>query len=221
MGSRLRILSANLLCGGARPDALIELLRRLAPDVAVFQELAPEQAEAVSEVLPHGRLEPTRDHHGMGIALRHPGRDGRIGLPVRDALLARLSPPEWGELAAPVEIVNVHIQAPHIRPWAAAGARRGQLQGLLSHLERTRDRPQVVIGDFNATPLWPLYRRIGRERRDAARSLASRPRRTWGPVGFPRLLRIDHAFVQDLEVEAVEVEPLRGSDHSALLVDLA
>jgi endonuclease/exonuclease/phosphatase family metal-dependent hydrolase len=218
MGSRLRILSANVLNGGTRPDALIELLRRVAPDAAVFQELAPEQAEAISEVLPHGRLEPSRNHHGMGIALRHPGRDGRVELPVRDALLASLSPAEWSELAAPVEIVNVHIHAPHIRPWSALGLRRGQLKGLLAHLQRTPDRPQVVIGDFNATPLWPIYRRVRQQRRDAARAVTRRPGRTWGPgPGTPRLLRIDHAFVQHLEVESVQVEPLPGSDHSALV----
>jgi hypothetical protein len=45
MGSRLRILSANLLNGGADPEALCDLTRSLNVDVAAFQELSPEQAE--------------------------------------------------------------------------------------------------------------------------------------------------------------------------------
>jgi endonuclease/exonuclease/phosphatase (EEP) superfamily protein YafD len=227
VGSRLRILSANLLNGGADPDALAELASGLEVDVAALQELAPEQAEAVAEVLPHGALHPARDHGGMGIALRRPARGERVPLPARDALVARLEPPDWTGLARAVEVVNVHVRAPHLLPtWRTLAQRRGQLRGLLGHLATSGDGPQVLIGDFNATPLWPLYRRLAALRRDAAREDArrrgARPRPTWGPgPRAPRLLRIDHAFVQGLAVEAVRVAPLPGSDHSALVVDLA
>jgi endonuclease/exonuclease/phosphatase family metal-dependent hydrolase len=228
MGARVRILSANLLNGRADPDALAELVRRLGVDVAAVQELSPEQAEALAEVLPFGSLRPSRDYNGMGIALRAPARESRVSLPRRDALVAELGPEGWSELAAPVEIVNVHVTAPHTRPAGlqAFSERRGQLRGLLAHLEATHARtPQVVIGDFNATPLWPVYRRVARLRRDAARASAerngARPRPTWGPgTRAPRVLRIDHAFVQALRVEAFRVERLPGSDHDAIVVDV-
>ena len=228
MGARLRILSANLLNGRADPEALADLVRRLAVDVAALQELSPEQAEALAEVLPFGSLRPARDYNGMGIALRAPARESRVALPRRDALLAELGPDGWSELASPVEIVNVHVTAPHARP-AGLGTfaeRRAQLRGLLAHLEATHGRtPQVVIGDFNATPLWPVYRRVALLRRDAARVSAERnghrPRPTWGPgTRAPRVLRIDHAFVQGLRVEEFRVEPLAGSDHDAIVVDV-
>ncbi len=228
MGTRLRILSANLLNGRADPQELADLVRRLAVDVAALQELSPEQAEALAEVLPFGSLRPARDYNGMGIALRGPARESRVALPRRDALVAELGPEAWSELAAPVEIVNVHVTAPHARPagWRTLAERRAQLRGLLAHLAATPERtPQVVIGDFNATPLWPVYRRVALLRRDAARASAKRnghrPRPTWGPgTRAPRVLRIDHAFVQGLRVEEFRVERIAGSDHDAIVVDV-
>jgi len=209
MGARVRILSANLLNGRADPEALAELVRRLGVDVAAVQELSPEQAEALAEVLPFGTLRPARDYNGMGIALRAPARESRVALPRRDALVAELGPEGWSELVATVEIVNVHVTAPHARPAGLRtfSERRGQLRGLLAHLEATHERtPQVVIGDFNATPLWPLYRRV--------------PGPQVGCGRAPRVLRIDHAFVQALRVEEFRVERLPGSDHDAIVVDV-
>ena len=58
MGSSLRILSANLASGGADPEAFAELVRRCEPDVVAVQELAPNQADALARLLPHGELSP-------------------------------------------------------------------------------------------------------------------------------------------------------------------
>ena len=116
MNDRLRLLSANLWAGGARPSALKELLERLEVDLCAVQEVKPEQAEAISEVLPHGKLEPAVDHHGMGIALRYPAEVRSLPLPLRDARVVELDPDGWPQLDHPVEVMNLHIQAPHARP---------------------------------------------------------------------------------------------------------
>ena len=47
----------------------------------------------------------------------------------------------------------------------------------------------------------------------------------WGAIKLqraraPRVLRIDHAFVQALRVEEFRVERLAGSDHDAIVVDV-
>ncbi|MEN8184709.1 MAG: endonuclease/exonuclease/phosphatase family protein, partial [Myxococcota bacterium] len=226
MGSRLRILSANLLNGGADPEALCDLIRSLNVDVAATQELAPEQAEALSEVLPFGILHPDRQHNGMGLALRWPARHDRVPLPRRDALVARLHPETWTGLSSSVEVVNIHVTAPQLPPpWQAFSQRRGQLRGLLEYLDGSPGGRCALVGDFNATPLWPLYRGLSRRLPDAAcidaRRRGTRPRPTWGPTpGGPRLLRIDHAFLGNLEVEAFRVVRIPGSDHSAVVVDL-
>jgi endonuclease/exonuclease/phosphatase (EEP) superfamily protein YafD len=224
---RLRIVSANLWCGGADPNAFAELVAGLNADVAATQEMTPEQADALGRVLPHGVLEPARDYTGMGIALRQPARVRRLPLPCRDARIADL---EWdddhgGRLT--LEVVNVHVQAPHSIPtWTVMTDRQGQLRGLLRHIVASPQHRRVVVGDFNATPAWPLYRRLVAHLSDAAVAAARRHdrsvQRTWGPwPRAPRLLRIDHAFVHGVAVQDFQVLPIPGSDHSAIVVDIA
>ena len=44
----------------------------------------------------------------------------------------------------------------------------------------------------------------------------------WGPwSGAPRLARIDHAFALGVAFEGFQVVPVRGADHSAIVMDLA
>jgi len=97
---------------------------------------------------------------------------------------------------------------------------------LEAYLDSTPGRRRAVVGDFNATPLWPVYRRLATRLTDAAAHVARREGRraprTWGPSSrSPRILRIDHAFVNRLTVEGVRAVSVRGADHSALIVDLS
>lgn len=219
----LRILSANLANGRADAGAFEELVEGVAPDVVVAQELAPDQAEALARVLPFGKLEPARDHNGMGIALRLPGSVWELRLPYRSAFVAELPGPEDDE---PLEVLNVHLAAPHVHPiLQRIRDRRGQVSGIGAHLDATPGRRRVLAGDLNATPLWPAYRRLTARLDDAAEAAARRTgrraARTWGPwAGSARLLRIDHVLVRGLVATETRVLPLRGSDHSALVADL-
>lgn len=223
----LRVLTANLWGGHADARAFAELVEEAGADVVAVQELGPEQAEALAARLPHGRLHPARGHDGMGIALRRPGSVHRVTLPRRDALVAELATDAWPELGVNVSVINAHLLAPHAPPWwRTARIRARQLRGLETHLEASGAGPRLLVGDLNATPLWPAYRRLAAHLEDAAllfaRRHARRPLRTWGPwPGAPRLLRIDHALVAGMEVEALRVVPVRGSDHSALLVEVS
>lgn len=224
IAGRMRILSANLWNGGADPEAFAAQVEALEVDVAAVQELVPAQAEALARVLPHGRLEPAAGFQGMGVALRHPGEVKRWPLPYRDARCAELDPHAWPGLAAPLQVVNLHLLAPHGRYGFSSGVRRRQVRALLAHLSASRG-PRALVGDLNATPLWPAYRRLAAGREDAAllhaRRTGGRPARTWGPwPSAPRLLRIDHALTEGVRVESARTVWVAGSDHHALLVDL-
>lgn len=223
---KLRLMTANLLRGRADPDALVAMLERERPDVLAVQELSPVLAEAIASVLSHGQLEPEEGYDGMGVALRRPGRVGRLPLARRDGRSATLLPEDWPGLDHAVEILNLHVPAPHTLPqWRALAERRAQLRALERYLDEALARPLVVCGDLNATPAWPVHRRLTRRLSDLAAEDALRrgvrPQRTWGPwPGAPRLLRIDHVLgsrVNVLETRRVEI---RGSDHSALVADL-
>lgn len=224
---RVRLISANLRNGRADAKAFASLVAALEPDVVAVQEMTPAQAAALARVMPFGRLQPASNYTGMGIALRGAGTVRRLPLPGRDGYVAELPSGDVSDGGDPLEIINVHITAPHVLPvWRTVRHRRGQLRGLERYLDTVPRRRRVVVGDLNATPLWPVYRRLVARFTDAAVEAARRngirPRETWGPwSGAPRLFRIDHVLVSGLAAHDVRVMPLRGSDHSALVVDLS
>ena len=220
----MRILTANLFSSRADPVALVEILQRASVDVACVQELGVELATAVSSVLPHGWLAPNRQNRGLGIATRLAARTTSLELPKRDAVIALLSPAEWPTLRTPVEIVNWHVMAPHTWPYFPNRNRRSeQLRRMLEHLNSSPDIPRALLGDYNATPTWPLYKTLARRMHDAA-SLApgGDPGNTWPVIpGLPGgLFRIDHCLVSGLDCAEVESILIPGSDHRGLLVDL-
>jgi endonuclease/exonuclease/phosphatase family metal-dependent hydrolase len=202
------------------------LVRELDATVVAVQELGPLQAQQLAELFPHGKLEPTAEGTGLGIALRHPGEVERLALPERDARVARLAARDWPGLARDIEVVNAHLANPVIGIPASWRFRRGQVDGLAAYLSSAEPRPRALVGDLNATPLWPAYRRLAAELDDAAQIAAARrgrsAERTWGPYpGSPRLLRIDHVLVDALDVLDFRVVSIEGSDHSAVVADLA
>jgi endonuclease/exonuclease/phosphatase family metal-dependent hydrolase len=222
----LRVLSANLCLGRADAEALVALVRAVDATVVAVQELGPAQAAVIGAALPHGKLDPTPDGVGLGIALRHPGRVERLALPQRDARVARLAPEDWAGLARPVEIVNAHLANPVFGVPAAWRHRRGQVAGLAAYLASAEACPRALVGDLNSTPRWPAYRRLVAELDDAAAVAAARRGRrtepTWGPTpAAPRLLRIDHVLVDAFDVVDFRVFRLPGTDHSAVVADLA
>jgi endonuclease/exonuclease/phosphatase family metal-dependent hydrolase len=228
LGQSIRILSANLWNGGADPEAFADLVVALAVDAVCVQELTPEQADALAHVMPHGELHPNRDFTGMGIALRAPATLDRVEISCRDVRVATLQPRHWSALAAPLELMNLHMAAPHtLRPRLGMRMRVEQMRAFLPYLRRAdAPRQRMLVGDFNATPLWPVYRQLSSHMSDAAVAVArrrgERAQATWGPwSGAPRLLRIDHALVSGLEVEDFRVVHVEGSDHSAVVVDVA
>lgn len=224
----IRLLSVNLCGRRARRSALARLLDRVRPDVVAAQELEPEAAAVLEARFPYGLLRPARDATGMGLVTRRPVRTSHLPLPYRGAQVVDLCPEDWPGLGADVEVINVHLALPRLLPlWRPPkGARPGQLRGLLNHLDEFPDRVRALVGDFNAMPGSPLYRRLVARLSDGpaalARAAGRRSGATWGPWkgGGGRLLRIDHGFLGRLRTTHAEVATVRGSDHGALIIDV-
>lgn len=227
MSASIRILTANLCSDRADPAALAAIIEELDVDVACVQELGPRLAEALAKILPAGRLGPNEINRGLGIACQRDVEVEQFALPARAGWVARLSPGSWPQISEPIEIVNVHIVGPHTWPYfPRRHTRRDQLSDLLRFLDRDPHVPRAILGDFNASPIWPAYRRLAARLTDsviACQTGRVRGDPTWPHVpaiGLTGLIRIDHCFVSNLKAVDARVVPIRGSDHLGLCVDV-
>lgn len=216
----VRIMTANLFNGGAAIGSLRRTLEREQPDVAVFQEMTPSQARIIRQHFARGTLDPRRNHHGMGVVAQHPIEVDRFEMTHRNGWKGVLRSGVWPQLDRDLEVINVHIQNPLMRPWRETSRnRKGQVNDILDYAAAKRTA-RVVLGDMNSSPSWRSYKRLAAQLQDAAVA-AGTARRTWAPYpSFPRLLRIDHAFVEGVVPVSTHTARIRGSDHSALFVDL-
>ena len=219
----LRLLTCNLQKGGASADSLLELIASRQVDIVCAQELDRRLGSALASLLPEGNLESAWRYRGVGIGARRSIRLTRFAMPYRDGWAAELAPAAWPGLDTTLGIVNVHIMGPHTWPYYPRPfRRRQQLDAMVRFLDGLGDQPFALAGDFNASPAWPLYRRIAAHWTDAA-AQAGGPRPTWPhwpKVGIRGLIRIDHCFLSGLRACALEAIELPGTDHIGLLLDL-
>ncbi|SCG57450.1 endonuclease/exonuclease/phosphatase family protein [Micromonospora halophytica] len=223
-GPVLRLLTANLLKGGADARTLVDLVRRHRVDVLAVQEFTPQaQAEldrqGLSELLPHRQLNPEVGTTGSGLYARHPLSDGgfrrNAGMAFTQAY-ARVAVPG----AAPLRVESAHPAAPYgvevVDEW---------FTDLRAQPRATPDGPlSVLAGDFNATlDHAPLRALLDSGYVDAADAAGAGLAGTWGPYdgGPVPPVTIDHVLVdRRIAVRTVDVHPVPGSDHRAVLAEL-
>lgn len=218
---KLRVLTINLYNGRADPDSLAAALDRHKPDVVAAQELSANAAEILEAWSISSYMDPRDDLTGMGIAARQAATFERLSFPNRQPVVAKLDRAAW-DLPTDVEVVNAHLVNPIARPLPQSRRlRTAELTALHDLLaNRAESTGRILVGDLNSSPAWPLYRQLAKLATDAAVA-AGTARRTWGPrPASPRLLRIDHAFVQGLVPTQTTLVPIKGSDHTGLLVDV-
>lgn len=222
MGHGLRLMTANLLHERCDADEFDALLERVSPDVVVAQELGPDGAEILSDRYPHHYLQPAREFTGRGVASVFQAEFGDIAMPVRSSSWALIN--IGGQL---VRLVGMHLGNPIVFPWWRSAKERSlQLKALYAWTDSADDDvPLIVAGDMNASPAWPAYRSLASRWDDLVAGAADttdfdpEPTWSWRP-GWPRLLRIDHVFGMGVVATSCLVEPVVGSDHHAVVVDL-
>lgn len=210
-------MSANLWGPHVDLAGLAGVLLDVDPDVLVVQELDPAAAEVIAAHFPHHRLDPVEETMGSGIATRRMTSLTRIPLRYRSGWSATLGLDAWPELPAPMEVVGVHMANPVAWPWwRSVVHRRQQLAGLLTYCDAV-PMHRIIVGDFNASPSWPLYRQMARRFTDGAVA-AGTTRRTWRFQGrTPPLLRIDHSFGEGVEFAHTRPVRVPGADHLGLV----
>ncbi|HEY4607512.1 MAG TPA: endonuclease/exonuclease/phosphatase family protein [Acidimicrobiia bacterium] len=220
MSIMFRLMTANLLNGGADAGHLAEMIDRHRPEVVVTQELGPNAAEVLAARYSHHDLRPSLDHRGLGIASRFPSEFHTLDLPWRVGAWARVDLGSQVVVVATLHLINA-VDFPW---WSSVRKRSDQLSELFAWAGATAGAgPLIVAGDMNASPRWPAYRRLAEHWEDLAEQAPGGPGTapTWGwRPGWPRLLRIDHVFGSGVRGVWATVEPVRGSDHAAVLVDI-
>ena len=220
MTTTLRVMTANLWGGNSDPAGLRRVLEEQQPDVLAVQELQHANAGVIADHFAYHGLAPHHETLGTGVATTRSAAFTRLPMPYRAGWVAMLRAEAWPGMLSSVEIINLHLANPIDWPWwRAAIVRSRQLGSLETHLDASLGAA-VVVGDFNASPAWPAYRRL-RRRLDDAAVVTGTTARTWRfQARTPPLLRIDHALVagvRPLHTATVEVP---GADHLALVVDL-
>jgi endonuclease/exonuclease/phosphatase family metal-dependent hydrolase len=214
-------MTGNLLKNRADAGYLGDLLDRLDPDLVFLQEMTAISAQVLADRFEHYFIFPSKEFEGRGVASKLPAEGGSVDLPWRPGTWARVSVDGKTLIGAGVHMSNP-IQFPS---WRSIRERRDQVGALLAWADGLESDALVIAGDMNASPAWPLYRRLAERWQDlavqAAEATGDQPEPTWGwRPGWPRMLRIDHVFGSGVTAVGTQVEPMRGSDHHALIVDI-
>lgn len=230
--------------GRYEPKRIAEVIQRLKPDVIGLQEVdvgqhrsgGLDQAQLLAELTQlSAHFTSARSagggHYGNAILTHHPYELRAEGiLPVRRG---EVRAAQWLRLSLDqgyIDVVNTHLSLHFLErlaqsralftddpslPVAQHPAPFPALRGALDHL--------ILLGDFNAGALSPLYFWLRRRLADAQRAGGRSARATW-PARCP-LLRLDHVWIgKQLSVERVQVPRDRltrvASDHLPIVVDL-
>ncbi|WP_196445663.1 endonuclease/exonuclease/phosphatase family protein [Planomonospora sp. ID67723] len=219
-GPPLRVLTLNMLFGHAEPGAVMDLVRRLKPDVLSTQELTPGMvdkldAAGIGELLPHRVLQAEWSAGGSGLYSRHPMTPlENLFRPVGHNMpAATITLPG----AKPVEFVDVHPYPPlgsQVHDWTEA---------IGAFPPASPDTIRILAGDFNASLDHAVMRRfLDKGYADAADRAGQGLTPTW-PAGrsVPPLITIDHVVVDErVAVNEVSVHTVPGTDHRAVFADL-
>ncbi|MEV6983566.1 endonuclease/exonuclease/phosphatase family protein [Sphaerisporangium sp. NPDC051017] len=223
-GPSLRVLSSNLLVGSVPASALVDLVRKLRPDVLTVQELTPQAASALNKaglarLLPYRTERPRPGVGGSAIYARHPVTPGQA-IEVGGFGQAEATVDVPG--AGPVGVVSVHPCAP-----ARPDRHRCWAEGLAA-LPPPGRTPRVLAGDFNATlDHAPVRELLAEGYADAADAtgdgfVTTWPYRPWHFNGFGvPPVAIDHVLVgPGVGVRAFGVHPVPETDHRAVFAEL-
>ncbi|MER6988134.1 endonuclease/exonuclease/phosphatase family protein [Saccharopolyspora hirsuta] len=206
----LRVVSQNIFAANENPAATAADLAATGADVIGVQELTGTARSAVREALgaeyPHSEVLGT-----VGVWSRYPIEAAEpvdLGMGWTRALRARVRTPH-----GPVAVYVAHL--PSLRPDSVAERNRG-LTELRAALVAERADRVVVLADLNTATtdraMGPLLRTVA-EAEPAGFGF------TW-PAAVP-LVRLDHVLYRGLTSTGADVVETRGSDHRAVLADLA
>ena len=218
-GRVLTVMTLNLKYGSADPATVVRVVNEHDVDVLALEELTTSAVSALHKagldtLLPHSFTRPMNTLTGTGLWSRASLTDERtLSGFTSEQLLARVT------LAGQtMTVAAVHPASPgptENTTWL------GEYSMLLSDLDSITG-PAVIAGDFNATRDQSPFRSvIATGYVDGADQAGSGVHFTFPQEGrLPPLVTIDHVLSRNssLSAVAVQVVPVSGTDHAALIV---
>ena len=222
-GRTWTFLSLNLLYRNPEVARVTGYVRRVQPDVVVFQEVSARWAadlEELRDLYPYRSTQARKNGFGVAVFSKEkPVTLTMLALQDRVGELAVFA--EWESAGRRFGLAGVHPDKPD-KEWKTQ-MRRAYLGEVAQWCDaRARaDEPVVVIGDFNATPWSASMKAFTRDTRLRNTSQGTIFGATWN-VWEPHRLLIDHALLSaHWKLLAREVGPDVGSDHRPLLIRAA
>jgi endonuclease/exonuclease/phosphatase (EEP) superfamily protein YafD len=217
---RLRVLSFNVWAGNHDCQRIIEYVKEVDPDVAVFFEVNGRWAralEGLEERWPHFKIKALDSPFGVALFSRVPLDVARFdylsnGCPV---VVAKARAGD-----TPVTIFGVHTANPVVPLRAVL---RDEQFAALAELVIAEPGPKVVIGDFNITSWSPAFHDLVARTglRDSRAGFGVQPTFPAAISPLPGI-PIDHCLVSpEVTVAKREIGPDVGSDHLPLIVELS
>jgi endonuclease/exonuclease/phosphatase family metal-dependent hydrolase len=212
--ARLVVMTSNLRLGEADPAAVVRVVRAEKVDILVLEEITPRlqrrlEDVGLAELFPHraGRSAPGAS--GTLIYAREP---------ITDAEEIATEHGSWAVTVQGLRIFGVHPAYPYSANWRS--------DQVLLAAEATREHPDVVLGDHNASLDNPSFRELlDTGLRDAAEETNAGWQPTWPTSGFRGipvpLAAIDHVLVgKSVVARSTRVHDIAGTDHRALVAEL-
>jgi endonuclease/exonuclease/phosphatase (EEP) superfamily protein YafD len=228
----LRVVAYNTFVGAPDAEHVLALVDETEPDVLLLQEVFAPREEALVAALedshPHHRVDRSEGVGAVMVLSRHPIEDV---VPVVDTT-ARSRGTSIVHLDVDgrrIQVASLHL----ISPCPACGptlagrlqledtVRRAEVEAVLAQLDPAV--PAVVGGDLNSGERSAAYRRlVAAGFTDPQRDVGSGMGFTWpAEARVPPLVRIDWVLVRDLRATSASVHRGTGSDHRAVVVDVA
>jgi endonuclease/exonuclease/phosphatase (EEP) superfamily protein YafD len=215
----LRVMTINLLRENERADAVLDLVRREAPDLLFCSEVTPAWWQALAPVLtelPHHCHRADPGWFGVALFSRLPLYGAEViplGYAWAPAIRATLRVEQ-----TPIGVLGIHPPRPGDR---RRGEERDRALAALPAELQALPRARLVLGDCNATP-WnhafgQLLAATGLQLATIGGWRATWPTRLWWPLQIP----IDHVLCSPgIGAAATRLGPDIGSDHLPVIVDL-
>jgi endonuclease/exonuclease/phosphatase (EEP) superfamily protein YafD len=222
-GPGLRVLSVNMLEGGADAATIVGLVRRLNVDLVALQEYTPEAKAALNTagldaVLPNAVSYPRPGVTGSAVYSRFPVTD----------LGYRHFSSDFGQAQAGVAVPGAKdVRVESVHPCAPSDAQRSGCweRDIAQEPAATPGGPvSLLIGDFNATLDHERFRAVlDTGYRDAADVAGAGFAASWpyDERWFIPGVVLDHVVAdRRVGVRAVSVHRIPASDHKAVYAEL-